>query len=205
MLRGLTVWYLVRTLHELKPGEVVLMHAAAGGIGLIFCQWARHIGATIIGTVGSEEKAAAAKAAGCTHTVLYKTEKNWVAKIRELSGGKGVRVAYDGVGKDTLLGSLDCLAPRGLLVSFGNASGPPPAIEPGQLAAKGSVFLTRPRLVDYVDDPNDYARGCAELFDVVTKGTVKIDIGSSYGLAQAAHAHSDLESRATTGSTILVV
>ena len=205
MLRGLTVWYLVRALHELKPGETVLMHAAAGGIGLIFCQWARHIGATVIGTVGSEEKAAVAKAAGCTHTVLYKTEKNWAAKVRELSSGKGVRVAYDGVGKDTLLGSLDCLAPRGLLVSFGNASGPPPAIEPSQLAAKGSVFMTRPRLVDYVDNLQDYARGCAELFDVVTKGIVKVDIGNSYGLAQAAHAHSDLESRITTGSTILVV
>ena len=205
MLRGLTVWYLLRTLHELKPGETVLMHAAAGGIGLIFCQWAKHIGATVIGTVGSEDKAKAAKAAGCTHTILYKSEKDWVAKVRALTGGKGVRVAYDGVGKDTLLGSLDCLAPRGLLVSFGNASGPPPAIEAGQLAAKGSVFMTRPRLVDYVGDPAEYTRSCAELFDVVGKGIVKIEVGNSYGLAQAAHAHSDLENRSTTGSTILVV
>ncbi len=205
MLRGLTVWYLVSTLHELKPGETVLMQAAAGGVGLIFCQWAKHIGATVIGTVGSEDKAKAAKAAGCTHTVLYKSEKDWVAKVHEITGGKGVRVAYDGVGKDTLLGSLDCLAPRGLLVSFGNASGPPPAIEASQLAAKASAFYTRPRLVDYVSDPADYARGCAELFDVVGKGAVRIEVGNSYGLAQAAHAHSDLESRATTGSTILVV
>jgi NADPH2:quinone reductase len=205
MLRGLTVWYLLRTLYTLKPGDTVLFHAAAGGVGLIFCQWARHIGATVIGTVGSEEKAKAAKAAGCTHTILYKTEKDWVAKVRELTGGKGVAVAYDGVGKDTLIGSMDCLAPRGLLCSFGNASGPPPAIEPGILAAKGSLFLTRPRLGDYVADPADYARGAAELFDIVTKGIVRIDIANSYGLAQAAHAHSDLEARATTGSTILVV
>ena len=205
MLRGLTVWYLVRTLHQLKPGETVLLHAAAGGIGLIFCQWARHIGATVIGTVGSEEKAKMARAAGCTHTILYRSEKDWVAKVRELSGGKGVSVAYDGVGKDTLLGSLDCLAPRGLLVSFGNASGTPPAVEPGQLAAKGSAFLTRPRLVDYVGNPADYAAGCAELFDVVARGIVKIEVGKSYGLAQAAHAHTDLESRATTGSVILVI
>lgn len=205
MLRGLTVWYLVRTLHRLQPCETVLLHAAAGGIGLIFCQWARHIGASVIGTVGSEEKARAARAAGCTHTILYRAEKDWAAKVRELTGGKGVRVAYDGVGKDTLLGSLECLAPRGILVSFGNASGPPPAIDPGQLAAKGSAFLTRPRLVDYVGNPADYAAGCAELFDVVSKGIVKIEVGNSYGLAQAAHAHSDLESRATTGSVILVV
>jgi len=205
MLRGLTVWYLVRTLHALKPGETVLFHAAAGGVGQIFCQWARHIGATVIGTVGSAEKAAAAKAAGCTHTILYKTEKDWVAKVRELSGGKGVALAYDGVGKDTLMGSMDCLARRGLLVSFGNASGPPPAIEPGLLASKGSLFMTRPRLGDYVADPAEYASGAAELFDVVIKGIVKIDIGNSYGLPQAAHAHSDLESRATTGSTILVM
>jgi NADPH:quinone reductase len=204
MLRGLTVWYLVRTLHHLKPGETVLMHAAAGGIGLIFCQWARHIGATVIGTVGSEDKAKIARAAGCTHTVLYRSQ-DWVAKVRELTGGKGVPVVYDSVGKDTFMGSLDCLAPRGLLVSFGNASGPPPAIEPGQLAAKGSLFLTRPRLVDYVENPEELAIGCAELFDLVGRGIVKIDVGNSYGLAQAAHAHTDLEARSTTGSTILVV
>ncbi len=204
MLRGLTVWYLVRALHKLKPGETVLMHAAAGGIGLIFCQWARHIGATVIGTVGSEEKAKIARAAGCTHTILYKTE-NWAAKVRELTGGNGVPVVYDSVGKDTFLGSLDCLARRGLLVSFGNASGPPPAIEPDQLANKGSAFLTRPRLGDYVDTPEELAAGCTELFDLVSRGIIKIDVGNSYGLAQAAHAHTDLESRATTGSTILVV
>jgi NADPH2:quinone reductase len=204
MLRGLTVWYLVRKLYALKPGETVLMHAAAGGIGLIFCQWARHIGAAVIGTVGSEDKAKIARAAGCAHTILYKSE-DWVAKVRALTGGKGVPVVYDSVGKDTFAGSLDCLAPRGLLVSFGNASGPPPAIEPGTLAGKGSLFLTRPRLADYVENSEDLAAGCAELFDLVGRGIVKIDVGNSYGLAQAAHAHSDLESRATTGSTILVV
>ncbi len=204
MLRGLTVWYLVRVLHALKPSDTVLIHAAAGGIGLIFCQWARHIGATVIGTVGSAEKAKAAEDAGCTHTILYRTE-NWIAKVRELTGGKGVAVAYDGVGKDTLLGSLDCLAKRGLAVSFGNASGAPPAVDPGLLAAKGSVFLTRPRLIDYVGAREDYTRGCAELFDVVTKGVVKIDVGNTYALAQAAHAHGDLESRATSGSTVLVI
>ena len=204
MLRGLTVWYLVRSLHTLKTGETVLMHAAAGGVGLLFCQWARHIGATVIGTVGSEDKAKAARAAGCTHTILYKSG-DWVAKVRELTGGKGVTVVYDGVGKDTFMGSLDCLAPRGVMVSFGNASGVVPAVEPGLLASKGSLFLTRPRLGDYVEQREDYVRGCAELFDVVSKGIVKIDIGQSYALAQAAHAHSDLESRATTGSTILVV
>lgn len=204
MLRGLTVWYLLRSLHELKAGETVLLQAAAGGIGLIFCQWARHIGATVIGTVGSEEKAEAAHKAGCTYTILYKKE-DWVTKVRELTGGKGVSVAYDGVGKDTFMGSLACLAPRGLLVNFGNASGPAPAIEPNVLAAKGSLFLTRPRMAEYVEERADYVRACNELFDVVLKGIVKVDIGQSYGLAQAAHAHSDLESRATTGSTILVV
>jgi NADPH2:quinone reductase len=204
MLRGLTVWYLLRSLYELKAGDTVLLHAAAGGIGLIFCQWARHIGATVIGTVGSEEKAKAARNAGCAHTILYKSV-DWVAKVRELTGGKGVSVVYDGVGKDTFLGSVDCLKPRGLLVNFGNASGPAPAIEPNLLAAKGSLFLTRPRMAEYVEEREDYVRACNELFEMVAKGAIKIDVVQSYGLAQAAHAHSDLESRATTGSTILVV
>jgi NADPH2:quinone reductase len=203
MLRGLTVWYLVRSLHMLKPGETVLLHAAAGGIGLIFCQWARHIGATVIGTVGSEEKAKLAQQAGCTHTILYKKE-DWVAKVRALTGGKGVSVVYDGVGKDTFLGSLECLAPRGLAVNFGNASGNAPAIEPNVLAAKGSLFLTRPRIGDYVGVREDYVRASTELFDLVTRGIIKVDV-TSYTLAQAAHAHDDLEARRTTGSTILIV
>ncbi|MHB1206833.1 MAG: quinone oxidoreductase family protein [Rhodospirillaceae bacterium] len=204
MLRGLTVWYLIRALHVVQPGETVLFHAAAGGVGLIFCQWAKHLGATVIGTVGSAEKAKIAKAAGCDHTILYKQE-DWVAKVKELTGGKGVPVVYDGVGKDTFAGSLDCLARRGLMCSFGNASGPAPAIEPAVLSAKGSLFLTRPRLGDYIFQREDHVRAADELFDVVAKGAVKVDIGQSYTLDQAAHAHSDLESRKTTGSTILVI
>ena len=204
MLRGLTVWYLVRALHQLKAGETVLFHAAAGGVGLMFCQWARHIGATVIGTVGSEDKAQAAQAAGCAHTILYQ-QVDWVAKVREITGGKGVPVVYDGVGKDTFMGSLDCLSPRGLLVSFGNASGPVEGLNLGVLASKGSLFVTRPTLAHYVSTPAELALASGELFDVVTKGAVKIDVGQSYGLAYAPHAHSDLESRATTGSTVLVV
>jgi NADPH2:quinone reductase len=204
MLRGLTVWYLLRSLYVLKAGDTVLFHAAAGGVGLIFSQWARHIGATVIGTVGSEEKAKIARKAGCTHTILYKTE-DWVAKVRELTGGKGVPIVYDGVGKDTFMGSLDCLKPRGILATFGNSSGPAPAFEPALLATKGSLFVTRPRMSEYIDDPVDYNRACTELFEVVTKGVVKIDVGQSYSLEQAAHAHADLESRVTTGSTVLVV
>lgn len=204
MLRGLTVWYLVRVLHVLKASETVLLHAAAGGIGLLFCQWARAIGATVIGTVSSDEKAKQAKAAGCTHTINYRTEKNWVAKVKELSNG-GVSVVYDGVGKDVFMESLDCLVPRGLMVNFGNASGPAPAVEPTLLAAKGSLYLTRPRLGDYVSKRTDYEAGTTELFDMVVKGALKIEVGQSYGLEQAAHAHDDLEARRTTGSTILVM
>lgn len=204
MLRGLTVWYLLRALHELKSGETVLFHAAAGGVGLIFCQWARHIGATVIGTVGSEEKADIARAAGCAHTILYKSE-DWVAKTREFTNGRGASVVYDGVGKDTFMKSLDCLAPRGLMVAFGNASGVAPPIEPNLLAAKGSLFLTRPRLAEYVGQRADYERATKELFDIVIKGAVKVDAGNSYALEQAAHAHDDLEARRTTGSVILVV
>ena len=204
MLRGLTAWFLLRSLHKLEPSETVLFHAAAGGVGLIFCQWAKHIGATVIGTVGSEEKAEIARSAGCDHTILYKSE-DWVAKVREITGGKGVSVVYDGVGKDTFMKSLDCLALRGLMVAFGNASGVAPAIEPNLLAAKGSLFLTRPRLWDYIDQREEYAQATSELFDVVVNGAVKIDASNSYALEQAAHAHTDLEARRTTGSTILVV
>ncbi len=204
MLRGLTVWYLLRSLHALKSGETVLFHAAAGGTGVIFCQWAKAIGATVIGTVGTEEKAQVARAAGCTHTILYRSE-DWVKKVRELTGGKGVSAVYDGVGKDTFMGSLDCLAPRGLMVTFGNASGPVPAMEPAILSAKGSLFLTRPKLGDYVATREEYVRACQEFFDVMIRGAVRGDAGQSYGLAQAAHAHSDLESRATTGPTVLAV
>jgi NADPH2:quinone reductase len=203
MLRGLTAWYLLRSLHDLKAGETVLFHAAAGGVGLIFCQWAKAIGATVIGTVGSEEKAALAKANGCTHTILYKSE-DFVAKVNELTDGKKVSVVYDGVGKDTFMGSLDCLKKRGLMVSFGNASGPPPALEIGSLGPKGSLFVTRPTLFDYTGTRDQLVQGCKDLFHVVGSGDVKIEVGQSYALDQAAHAHNDLETRKTTGSTILL-
>jgi NADPH:quinone reductase len=204
LLRGLTVWYLLRSLHTLKAGETVLFHAAAGGVGLIFCQWARAIGATVIGTVGSADKATLAQKAGCAHTILYK-EDDFVAKVKSLTGGKGVSVVYDGVGKDTFFKSLDCLALRGLMVSFGNASGPPPAIEIGALAPRGSLFVTRPTLGHYVGTRPEMERACQEFFDVILSGAVKLDVGQSFSLEQAAHAHNDLQSRRTTGSTILTM
>jgi NADPH:quinone reductase len=204
LLRGLTVWYLLRSLHTLKAGETVLFHAAAGGVGLIFCQWARAIGATVIGTVGSADKATLAQQAGCAHTILYK-EDDFVAKVKSLTGGKGVSVVYDGVGKDTFFKSLDCLALRGLMVSFGNASGPPPAIEVGALAPRGSLFVTRPTLGHYVGTRPEMERACQEFFDVILSGAVKLDVGQSFSLEQAAHAHNDLQSRRTTGSTILTM
>jgi NADPH2:quinone reductase len=203
LLRGLTVWYLVRSLHKVQPGETVLFHAAAGGVGLMFCQWAKALGARVIGTVGSADKAAAARKAGCDHVILYKTE-DFVAKVKELTGGKGVAVVYDGVGKDTFFKSLDCLAPRGLMVSFGNASGPPPALDVGSLAPKGSLFVTRPTLAHYTGARADLERGMSELFEMVAAGKLSNDVGQSYGLEQAPHAHGDLEARRTTGSTVLV-
>lgn len=204
MLRGLTVWYLLYEIRAIKAGETVLCHAAAGGIGLMLAQWAKHLGINVIGTVGSEEKAKLAKAAGCTHTILYKTE-DWVAKVKELTGGKGVSVVFDGVGKDTFLKSMDCLKTRGLLVTFGNASGPPPAIEPLMLAPKGSLMVTRPTLAHYVATREDLVRGCEALFAVVKSGAVKVDIGQVFPLADAAKAHIALEARLTTGSTVLKI
>jgi NADPH2:quinone reductase len=204
MVRGLTAWYLLHSLRELKPGEMVLFHAAAGGVGLIFCQWARHLGLTVVGTVGSPEKAAQAKAAGCHHVILYKQE-DWVAKVRETTKGQGVSVVYDAVGRDTFAGSLDCLKRRGLMVSFGVASGPVTPFEPTLLGNKGSVFLTRPRLADYLHAREDYERGANELFAVAGTGAVKIEVGQSYPLGEAAQAHADLAGRKTTGSTILTM
>jgi len=204
LLRGLTAWYLLRSLHTIKAGETVLFHAAAGGVGLIFCQWAKALGAIVIGTAGSKEKAELAKANGCAHTILYKDE-DFVAQVKAITGGKGVSVVYDGVGKDTFFKSLDCLELRGLMVSFGNASGPPPAIEVGSLGPKGSLFITRPTLGHYVGARADYERACKEFFDVVLSGAVKLEVGQSFSLEQAAHAHKDLESRRTTGSTILTM
>ena len=202
MLRGYTVWYLVRSLHKLQAGETVLFHAAAGGVGLIFCQWAKALGATVIGTVGTDEKIALAKNAGCHHVIQYRKE-DFVKRVKEITDGKGVRVVYDGVGKDTFLGSMDCLSPRGLMCTFGNASGPAPAFETALLAAKGSVFITRPRLGDYVGTRAELVQASEELFAAVGNGSIKVDVGQSFPLAAAADAHRALEGRGTTGSTIL--
>ena len=203
MLRGMTVEYLIRRTYAAKPGQSVLFHAAAGGVGLIATQWLKHLGVTVIGTAGSPEKMALAKAHGCAHVIDYRKED--VAKrVRELTGGKGVPVVYDSVGKDTFQGSLDSLAPRGMLVSFGNASGPVPAFEPAILAAKGSLFLTRPSLIHYTTTRADLLESANALFDVVTKGAVKIEVNQTHPLRSAAQAHRDLEARKTTGSTILL-
>lgn len=204
MLRGLTAWYLLHEISTIKAGETVLLHAAAGGMGLILAQWAKHMGIRVIGTVGSDEKVKLARAAGCDEVVLYKND-DWVAQVRALTGGKGVAVALDGVGKDTFLKSLDCLMPRGLGIAFGNASGPAPSIDPLYLAARGSLMMTRPRLGDFVATRADLLRGCDALFSVVKSGAVKIDIGQTYALTDAAKAHVALESRQTTGSTVLKI
>ena len=203
MLKGMTVQYLLRRTYEVKPGDTILFHAAAGGVGLIACQWAKHLGATVIGTVGSEEKAALAKQAGADHTILYR-EEDVPAHVREITGGKMVPVVYDGVGKDTFEMSLDCLAPLGLLTSFGNASGAVPPVDIGILNQKGSLFVTRPSLAAYTASDEDLAMTAADLFDVMAKGAVKADVRQEYALADAAQAHRDLEARKTTGATVLI-
>lgn len=203
MLQGMTVEYLVRRTYPIKRGDTVVIHAAAGGIGLIFCQWAKHLGATIIGTVSSDEKAKLAKAHGCDHTIIY-TREDFAKRVREITGGTGVPVVYDSIGKDTFEGSLDCLRPRGLMVSFGNASGPVPPFSPAILGTKGSLYLTRPSLVAYTATRTDLLESAKALFDVVTSGAVKIPINQTYPLKDAAQAHRDLEARKTTGSTILI-
>lgn len=203
MLQGMTVRYLLRQTYQVQPGTVMLLHAAAGGIGLIACQWARHLGATVIGTVSSEEKAALARAHGATHVIDYRRE-SFVERVREITGGAGCDVVYDAIGRDTFPGSLDCLKPRGLWVSFGNASGPVPPFEIGLLGAKGSLFATRPSLFAYTAKRADLVANAEELFDVVTKGVVKIPVNQTYPLAEAASAHRDLEARRTTGSTVLI-
>jgi NADPH2:quinone reductase len=203
MLKGLTVQYLVRRTHQVKPGETVLWHAAAGGVGLIACQWLKSLGATVIATVGSDEKAALARAHGADHVVVY-TRENFVERVRQITEGKGVPVVYDSVGKSTWPGSLDCLQPLGLMVSFGNASGAVTGVDVGVLAQKGSLFLTRPTLATYTARREELVSAAGELFDLVRAGTVKIEVGGRYPLAQAAQAHRDLEARRTTGSLILV-
>jgi NADPH2:quinone reductase len=203
MLKGLTTQYLVRRTYRVKKGDTILMHAAAGGVGLILCQWAKALGATVIGTVGSDEKAVLAKKAGCKHVIVTSREK-FVDRVKEITKGKGVPVVYDGVGKDTFMDSLDCLAPLGLMASFGNASGAVTQFNPGVLAGKGSLFLTRPTLNTYSASREDLVKGANELFAVVKSGKVKISINQTYPLKDAARAMSDLESRKTTGSTVLI-
>lgn len=204
MLQGMTVQYLIRRTYRVKAGETVLLHAAAGGVGLIACQWLKDLGATVIGTVGSDQKAELAKAHGCDHPIVY-TRENFVERVKEITDGAGVPVVYDSVGKDTWEGSLDCLAPLGLMVSFGNASGPVPPVNLGVLSAKGSLFVTRPTLMTYIAKRADLVASANELFEVVRSGAVKIEVNQSYPLAEAAQAHRDLEARKTTGSTILTV
>jgi NADPH:quinone reductase len=203
MLKGLTVQYLFRQTFPLKGGETILFHAAAGGVGLIACQWARALGVTMIGTVGSDEKAALARENGCTHTIVY-TRENFVERVKEITGGKGVPVVYDGVGKDTFPASLDCVAPRGMFVSFGNASGPVPPFNIMMLTQRGSLYATRPTLVTYASNRASLNAMARELFDLVQAGKIKPDARRSFALEDAAEAHRTLESRKTTGSTLLI-
>ncbi len=203
MLKGMTARYLLRSTFRVEPGQTILLHAAAGGVGLIICQWARHLGATVIGTVGSPAKAELAQAHGCSHTILYRDE-DFVKRVREITQGEGVHVVYDAVGRDTFLPSLDCLRRRGMLVNFGNASGPAPALNLLLLSQKGSLFVTRPTLMDYTARREDLISAADELFDLVQSGVLRIEVNQSYALADAAQAHRDLEARKTTGSTVLV-
>jgi NADPH2:quinone reductase len=203
MLKGMTVQYLIRRTHRVEPGETVLFHAAAGGVGLIACQWLKSLGATVIGTAGTEEKCELARAHGADHCINYRAG-DFVARVKELTRGEGVPVVYDSVGKDTFQGSLACLRPLGLMVSFGNASGAVPPMSLGVLAAGGSLFLTRPTLATYTAKRADLMATAGELFDIVLAGKVKIGIGRRYPLKDAAQAHIDLEARATTGASVLV-
>lgn len=203
MLKGMTAQYLLRQTYEVQSGDTILVHAAAGGVGLILCQWANHLGATVIGTVGSSKKADLAKAHGCHHTILYRDE-DVAQKVRDITDGNGVPVVYDSVGQDTLDGSIDSLRQRGLLVSFGNASGPVPPIDVGTLSQKGSLYLTRPTLFHYTMTAEDLARTASDVVDVISKGVVKIDIHQRYSLRDAPQAHRDLEARKTTGATVLI-
>jgi NADPH2:quinone reductase len=203
MLKGLTAQYLIRRTYRVKKGDTILMHAAAGGVGQILCQWARALGATVIGTVGSDEKAALAKKAGCKHVIVTSREK-FVERVKEITKGKGVPVVYDGIGKDTFMDSLDCLAPLGLMASFGNASGAVAQFNLGVLAQKGSLFLTRPTLITYTASREALVSAARELFAVVKSGKVKIAINQTYPLREAAQAQIDLAARKTTGSTVLI-
>jgi NADPH:quinone reductase len=202
MLQGMTAQYLVRRTHPVKAGETIVVHAAAGGVGLILCQWAKHLGATVIGVVSSEEKAALAREYGATHTVIGSA--SLVAEVKKITGGAMVPVVYDSVGKDTWTASLDCLAPLGLMVSYGNASGPVAPFDLGVLGAKGSLFLTRPSLATYTAKRSDLETVAGDLFSVVSSGAVKIQVNQTFPLQDAAKAHIALEARQTTGSTVLI-
>jgi NADPH2:quinone reductase len=203
MLKGMTVRYLLRATYKVKRGETILLHAAAGGVGLILSQWAKALGVKVIGTVGSEDKKALALANGCAHVINSSTE-NVVERVRELTKGKGVPVVYDGIGQATFAASLDCLSPRGLLVSFGNASGAVSAFNLGILAAKGSLYVTRPTLGSYVARDDEFKETAQDLIDIVKSGKVKIAINQRYALADAAKAHEDLAARRTTGASVLL-
>jgi NADPH2:quinone reductase len=203
MLKGMTAQYLIRRVHKVAKGETILVHAAAGGVGLILCQWGHHLGATVIGTVGSKDKAALAKANGADHTILYR-EENFPARVKDITGGKLCHVVYDGVGKETFPASLDCIRPLGMFASFGSASGPIEAFNIGILAQKGSLFATRPTLNTYTATREDLLATANDLFAVVSSGAVKIPVNQKYPLKDAQKAHRDLEGRATTGSSILI-
>lgn len=203
MLQGMTARYLLRGCFDVKAGDTILIHAAAGGVGSIVCQWAKHLGATVIGTVGSEEKAATATANGCDYPILY-TKEEFVARVKEITNDRGVDVVYDSVGQATFMKSLDCLRPLGTMVSFGQSSGPVAPLELGLLSAKGSLFLTRPTLMTYTAKREDLLTHARDLFEVVEKGVVKVEIRQTYPLSDAARAHRDLEGRRTTGSSILL-
>ena len=204
MLQGMTVQYLIRRVYPVKAGDTILIHAAAGGVGLILCQWASALGATVIGTVSTEEKAALARANGCHHTILY-TQEDFAARVLELTGGAKLPVVYDSIGKDTFMKSLDCLRPRGLMVTFGQSSGPVAPLDLGILGQKGSLCVTRPTLQSFIASKTELQETAKDLFDVVQSGKVKIAVNQTYALKHAAEAHADLEARRTTGSTVLKV
>lgn len=203
MVKGMTAQYLLRRIYKVAEGDPILIHAAAGGVGLIVCQWAKHLGAKVIGTVGSDEKAALAKAHGCDHPIVY-TREDFVERVKEITDGRMLPVVYDSVGKDTFEKSLKCLRPRGLMVSFGQASGKIPPIDVGILAAHGSLFLTRPTLFTYTATRGELEATANELFQLVLSGTVKIEVTKTYPLSEAAQSHRDLEGRKTTGSVVLL-
>jgi NADPH2:quinone reductase len=203
MVKGLTARNLLKRCYPVKPGDTILVHAAAGGVGMIMCQWAKHLGATVIGTVGTEAKAEAARAHGCDHTIIY-TREDFAPRVREITNGEGVHAVYDSIGKDTFEGSLACLRPLGLMAQFGEASGEPPLVSPRTLGTLGSVYLTHPSLPHYTSTREDFETSANDLFEVVGAGIVKIAIDRTYPLADAAQAHIDLAARRTIGSVVLL-